>query len=76
MCRIGDVLQPLLAEIDEFGSDRSAHIPQGIVGDANAARRGEALETRREIDTVTIDVIRRDNHIAETDADPELDAAK
>jgi hypothetical protein len=44
MCRIGDVLQPLLAEIDEFGGDRSARIPPGICGDADTPWQGETFE--------------------------------
>ena len=74
MRRIIDILQPLFSEIDKLGDDHSSNISPGICGDANAARRGEALETRREIDTVAIDVVGRDDHITETDSDPELDA--
>src|SRR6516162_7326111 len=42
MRRVGDVLEPLLAEIDEFGRNRAAHMAPGIGGDANAAGRGKA----------------------------------
>src|SRR5437763_4316022 len=74
MRRIGDVLQPLLAEIDELGGDPSPHLAPGIGGDADAAGRCEALEPRRDIDAVTIDVVRRHDDVAEIDADAQLDA--
>src|SRR5690242_9830403 len=75
MRRIGDVLEPLLAEIDEFGRNRAAHMAPRIGGDANPAGRGEAFEARGDIDTVAVDVVRRYDDISEIDADAELDAA-
>src|SRR6516165_3989461 len=75
MRRVGDVLEPLLAEIDEFGRNRAAHMAPGIGGDANAAGRGEALEARGDIDAVAVNVVRRDDDIAEIDADAKLDTA-
>src|SRR5271165_4632018 len=75
MRRVGNVLQPLLAEIDKLGGDRAAHLPPRIGGDADAAGRGETLEARREIDAVAVNVVRRHDHVAEIDPDAELDAA-
>src|SRR2546423_12383168 len=75
MRRIGDVLQPLLAEIDELGCDRSPHMAPGVGGDADAAGRREPFETRGDIDAVAIDVVWRHDDVAEIDADAELDAA-
>jgi hypothetical protein len=75
MRRIGDVLQPLLSEIDEIGGYRSPHMTPGIGGDADAARRGEALEARRDIDAVAVNVVRRHDDVAEIDADAQIDAA-
>src|SRR6266704_5562050 len=64
-----------MRRIGELGGDRSPHMAPGIGGDADAAGRGEALETRREVDAVAVDVVRRHDHVAEVDADAELDAA-
>src|ERR1700720_1395261 len=58
MRRIGDVLQPLLSEIDEIGGYRSPHMTPDIGGDANGARRGEALEARRDIDPGAVNSFR------------------
>ena len=75
MRRIGDVLQPLLAEIDELGGDRAPHMAPGVSRDADAAGRREPFEARDDIDAVAVDVVRRDNDVAEIDTDAELDAA-
>src|SRR5258708_25592299 len=75
MRRIGDVLQLLLSEIDEIGGNRSPHMTPGIGGDADAAGRGEALEARRDVDAVAVDIVWRHDHVAEIDADAKLDAA-
>ena len=42
-------------------------------GNADAARIGERLEPRRDIDAVAIDVVAVDDDVAEIDADPQLD---
>src|SRR6516225_6081014 len=73
MHRVGDVLQPLFSEIDELGSDHSANMAPGVGGDADAAGCGEALETRGEVDVMPVDIVRRDDHIAEIDTHAELD---
>jgi hypothetical protein len=75
MRRIGNILQPLLAEIDELGGDRAPHMAPGVGRDADAARRREPFEARGDIDAVAIDVVRRHDDVAEIDADAELDAA-
>src|SRR3974377_1511778 len=75
MSRIGDVLQPLLPEIGELGGNRSTHMTPSVRGDADAAGRGEALETRCKVNAVAVDVVRCDDAVAEVDADAKLDAA-
>ena len=47
MRRIGDVLQPVLSQVDELGRNRSPHMPPCIGGDADSPGRGEAFQTRR-----------------------------
>jgi hypothetical protein len=47
MRRVGDVLQPLLSEVDELGRNRSPHMPPCIGGDADSSGRGETFQTRR-----------------------------
>ena len=44
------------------------------VRDADAAGRGQPLEPRRDVDAIAVDVVAVDDHVAEVDADPELDA--
>ena len=75
MRRICDVPQPLLSEINEIGGYRSPHMTPGIGGDADTARRGEALEARRDIDAVAVNVVWRHDDVAEIDADAQIDAA-
>ena len=73
--RIGDVLQAMLSEVDELGGNHPPNMAPGIGRDADPAGRGEALETRGQIDMMAVDVVRRDDHIAEIDPHAELDAA-
>ena len=40
-----------------------------------AARVGESLQPRRDVDAVAVDVVAFDDHVSEIDADAELDAA-
>ena len=72
--RAGDVLDALLAEILEGDvvepvADLVAH----RAGDADAARLGKHLEARRDIDAIAENVVLLDDHVAEIDADAELD---
>src|SRR5262249_15913951 len=74
MRRVGHVLQPLLSQVDELGGNRSPHMPPGIGGDTDSARRGEALPTRWDGDAGAVDVVRCDDHVTKVDAHAELDA--
>ena len=72
--RAGDVLDVLLAEIlkgdvVEPVADLIAHGAR----DADAAGLGEHLETRRDVDAIAEDIVVLDDHVAEIDADAELD---
>src|SRR5262249_50317898 len=75
MRRIGDVLQLLLAEIDKLGGDCAACVTPGFGGNADSAWRRKSFEPRCEIDAVPVDVVGRDDHVAEVDADTIFDAA-
>ena len=73
MDRAGDVLDVLLAEILEGDvvepvADLIAHGAR----DADAARLGKHLEARRDIDAVAENIVVLDDHVAEIDADAEL----
>ena len=72
--RTGDVLQLLVAHIDE--SDVEA--PFGILlhagGDADAAGVGEILQARGHVHAVAEDVAPLHHDVADMDADAELDA--
>ena len=48
-------------------------LPISVVGDANPARLGDALETHGDVDAVTEDIVLIDDDIADVQADPELD---
>ena len=43
-----------------------------LLGDRHAARLGEALDARRDVDAVAEEVVALDHHVAEIDADAEL----
>jgi len=75
MRRVGDVLQPLFAQVDELGGHCAAYVPPRLGGDADPTWRSETFEARGNIDAVTVDVVRRDDHVAEIDADAKLGAA-
>src|SRR6516164_3495903 len=72
---ISDVLQLPLPQIDKLGRNRSAHMPPGVGGYADTAGRSEAFEPCREVDTMAVDVVRRDDDVTEIDADAQLDAS-
>ena len=77
MCqaRIGsaDILQGLLTDIIERDVDLAANLPMGVVGDADAARLGDSLEARRDIDTIAENIVVVDDDVADMDADAEFD---
>src|SRR5690242_4147182 len=74
MHRPGDVLDLLLAEVLEGNVELVAHLVAYDAADADAARRGEAFESRRDIDAVAVDVVLVADDVAQIDPDPKLDA--
>ena len=69
-----DVLEVLLAEIDEGRIDPSAHVIVGGAGDHNAAGIANAFKPRRDIDAVAQNVVALDQDVAEVHADAIEDA--
>jgi hypothetical protein len=69
-----DVLQDLLADIDELGLDPSAHLIVRRTREAHAAGLADSLEPRRDVDALAQDILAIDQDIAEIDADPVEDA--
>ena len=70
-----DVLEFFLSEIDELFLEAVTHLPIGVLGKTDAARISNAFKTRGDVDAVAHQVaVALLDHIAEMDADPELDA--
>jgi hypothetical protein len=67
-----DVLDRLFPEVlvaqGQFTPDLLVHFSR----DADAAGVGETLQSRRDVDPITIDLIALDHHVAEVDADAKL----
>jgi hypothetical protein len=68
-----NILEALLAAIDEFGRHLALHLPPGVLGNRDTARFGDALDTSCDIDAVAKNVVALDNDVAHVDADSELD---
>ena len=68
-----DVLEALLASIDEVGRHLALHLPPGVLGNRDAARLGDAFDPRRDVDAVAKDIITLDDDIANVDPDPKPD---
>ena len=73
--RPGNILQALLAEIGELSLDLAAHLPKGVVRDADAAGLGDTFKPGCDVDAVAKDVFSLDQHIADVDADAPFHAA-
>ena len=71
--RTRDVLQALLAGVDEVGRHLALHLPPCVLGDRNAAGFGDAFDPRRDVDAVAKDVLALDDDIADVDPDPDPD---
>ena len=71
----GDVLERLLAEVDELSLDPATHMIVGGAGDAYAARLADGFEPRCDIDAVAQNILAVDQHVAEIDADAVEDAS-
>ena len=66
-----DILQVLLAGIDEVGCHLAAHLPPGVLGNGDPARFGDALDPRRNVDAVAKDIVTFDDDVSDVDPDPE-----
>src|SRR3990172_8698232 len=67
-----DVLDGLLAEILVAKPDLALDLIIGRAREADAARLSEAFHPRRYVDSVAVDPLPFDDHIAQVDADAEL----
>ena len=71
----GDVLQRLFAAIDKGLLHLVAHLPPGVLREANPAGIGNALDPRSDVDPIAHQVaVGLLDHVAEMNADPEFDA--
>ena len=71
--RLGDVLDLLLARIDELDAEILAHLIPDRRGNRNAARLRQRLQPCRDIDAIAQDVVALDDNVAEVDTDAEFD---
>ena len=72
--RPGDILEFLLAEIDEFGLDLVANLAPGVLREADPARRADTLEPGGGVDRVAHQVaVALLDHVPDMDADPDFD---
>jgi hypothetical protein len=74
--RLGDVLEVLRAEGQELGLDRAVDLVEDLSRDADAAGLGYPLESRRDVDAVTVDAGLVMNDVAQVDTDAEAHAAR
>ena len=70
--RPGDVLDLLLAHVLERDGELVAHLIAHHPADADAAWFSQGLKARRDVDTVTEDVVLVDHDVAEIDAYAEI----
>ena len=74
--RLGNVLELGWAEIADREIEPRLHLAIGVLGETDRAGLGDALEPRGDIDAVAHQVaVGLLDHVAEMDADAELDAA-
>ena len=73
MDRPGDVLDAVLAQVDEADRKLLADMLAHGRADADLAGLGERLEPRRDVDAVAKDVLVLDDHVADIDADAKAD---
>ena len=73
--RLGDVLELRRAEIADREIEPRFHLTIGVLGQADRAGLGDALQSRGDIDAVAHQVaVALLDHVAEMDADPKFDA--
>lgn len=68
-----DVFHPLLAGIGETGVELTRDVLAHRARDRDAAGLRQLLQARRDIDPVTVEVVRLDHHVAEVDPHSERD---
>src|SRR5262245_31928694 len=73
--RARDVLQRVLAQVDERLPQLVAHLTPGVLRESDASGLRDALEPRRDVDGVAQQVAAIDDDIAQVYPDPERDAA-
>jgi hypothetical protein len=71
----GDVLDLLLAQILEDKGEPVANVIVNRIGDEHPAGIGERFDPGSDVDAVAIEVVALDDHVAEIDADAQLDTA-
>ena len=72
---LGDVLERLFAEIGHREVEPPLHLPVGVVGDANPARLGDALQACGDIDAIAHQIaVALLDDVADMDADAEFNA--
>jgi hypothetical protein len=72
--RTRDVLDLLLAQILKEEGQPVAHVIMNRIGDEHPAGIGQGFDARGDVDAVAINVVVFDDHVAEIDADAQLDA--
>jgi hypothetical protein len=71
---LSDVFQPLGPHIVERSIDLSPNLALGVIGDADAARVGDTLQTSRNVYAVAENIVVLENDIAKMDANTELNS--
>ncbi len=72
--RLAEVLDGVLAQVDEAHVELAVHQAGDLAGDADAAGLGQALQPRGHVDPVAVDVVAVDDDVADVDADAQADA--
>jgi hypothetical protein len=63
-----NILEALLAGIDEVGRDLTLHLSPGVLGDRDTTGFGDTFDPRRDVDAITEDVFAFDDDV--TDVEP------
>jgi hypothetical protein len=71
--RPSDILDPLLARVGERDVEAAVHLVAHGLRHADAAGRSKRLQPGRDVDAVAEDVVAFGDHVAEVDADAELE---
>ena len=71
--RTSDVLQLVLARIDEAGRELAVHLIMHFAGKRNTTRFSKSLQARSHVYPVTEEIAIADHDIAKVDANAKLD---